>query len=51
VFIIVGMVVGMLREMRREPVQVTIPARTQVGVQPGFAAPPPSALGPDTPTG
>src|SRR5919202_6172931 len=51
VFIIVGMVVGMLKEMRREPVQATLPARAPVGVQPGFAPQAPTALGPDTPTG
>jgi choline-glycine betaine transporter len=50
VFIIIGMVVGMLKEMRREPVQATIPARASAAVQPGFAAPPPTALGPEGPT-
>jgi choline-glycine betaine transporter len=53
VFIIIGMVVGMLKEMRREPVAATVPAaaRPQPPVQPGFAAPPPTALGPESPTG
>jgi hypothetical protein len=45
------MVVGMVKEMRREPVQATVPARAPVGVQPGFAPQAPTALGPDTPTG
>jgi choline-glycine betaine transporter len=48
VFIIIGMVVGMLKEMRREPLPTTVPAaHAPVAVQPGFA--PPTALGPDGP--
>jgi glycine betaine transporter len=51
VFIIVGMVVGMLKEMRREPIQTTIPAAASpVGAQPGFAPSGPTALGPEGPT-
>jgi len=51
VFIIIGMVVGMLKEMRREPIQATIPAaRAPVAAQPGFVTPPPTALGPEGPT-
>jgi hypothetical protein len=50
VFIIIGMVVGMLKEMRREPIQATVPpARPAVVAQPGFAPQPPTALGPDGP--
>jgi glycine betaine transporter len=53
VFIIVGMVVGMLKEMRREPIQATVVpvARAPVAAQPGFAPQPPTALGPESPTG
>ena len=51
VFIIIGMVVGMLKEMRREPIQATIPAARAPVAAPGFVAPqPPTALGPEGPT-